>query len=76
MTAARSLIVGDPEPLTVYVHAYGADGKHVCTVAAKSAESAKSLLAERSDFELVYLRGPGVPERVWRDATSRAWRTK
>ena len=75
-SAARTLVSGDPEPLTVYVHAYDASGRHMCTVGAKSPESARALLSELDAAELVYLRGPGVPDRVWRDSRTRQWRSR
>lgn len=75
-TATTADLVGDPERLEVWTSAYGADGKLLFHVMARNAESVRALLADSPQAELVYLRGPGVPERVWRDAVTRAWRSR
>jgi hypothetical protein len=61
----------------VYGEKDGVHGKHLYSVWARSAESAKTVLADApANAEMVYLRGPGVPERVWRDAVTRSWRSR
>jgi len=77
-----ALLTVDPsDRARVWVDVYGekdgVPGRLLYSVWARNAESARGLLAEAPlHAELVYLRGPGVPERVWRDSRTRQWRSK
>lgn len=81
MTAPLTFTGAPSERARVWVDVYGekdgVHGKHLYSVWARNAESARALLADAPvNAELVQLRGPGVPPRVWRDAVSRQWRSK
>jgi hypothetical protein len=74
MTSAD--LTGSPaDRLQIFVRAFDRDGREIF-VGGMSEASVRELLAERGAFEVVHLRGPGVPESVWRDAVTRQWRSK
>lgn len=86
MTAARPLpMSGDPEPMRVWVSVHGADeqgrpqAKALFHVNARSRESAWALISADPRFaqaEVVYFDEAGKKSHVYRDASSRQWRTK
>jgi hypothetical protein len=87
MPATTADLVGDPEPMQGMVSVYGSDDlgrpqrKPLFHVWAKSAKSAWDLVVDAPQYsraEVAYFAGfgPGVPERVWRDAVTRSWRSK
>jgi hypothetical protein len=77
VTAPGPTFTGSPsDRARVWVDVYGEHGERLYSVWARSAESAKTVLADAPpNASLVYLRGPGVPPRVWRDAVTRSWRS-
>lgn len=82
MTAAArnlSVLVGSPEPLPVWVDVHGEDGKKLFSVNARTRASAWAMVLDAPQHDLAviaYFDEQGRRSRVWRDASSRQWRTK